>query len=215
MIDGVNAGDGYDEVRLEERRHVIRRINPHFIFNTLAAIRIETKNNSDIAYDLIYDFSKYLRAVLQSLTHMEIISLWEEISNTTSYINLVRMRFGNNITIHMDLEETDFMLPPLSVQSLVENAVVHGLKKGKKKGNIQIKSYQTSAEYIVQVEDDGIGFDMEKEIAAPCENHLEKSGLQRVRYEVETMTGGNMEIQSIVGNGTVVTLHIPKNLGKE
>ncbi|MCM1143541.1 MAG: histidine kinase [Blautia sp.] len=222
MRKGIRTGSGYGDARLEERQRVVRRINPHFVFNTLAAIRIETKNDSDIAYDLIYDFSKHLRAVFQSLTHMENISIREEISNITSYINLIKIRFGNNITIHMDWEEAEFMLPPMSIQPLVENAVMHGLKKGKRKGIVQIRSCQTATEYIVQVEDDGIGFEMDKDMEKYIENDVvpqweddfERGGLQRVRCQIAYMTGGNVEIQSVIDYGTVVTLHIPKSLGK-
>lgn len=199
-----------DEVKEIERKRVIRQINPHFIFNALAAIRVMTKIDANMAYDLIYDFSKYMKTVFQSLTYWGNIPIKEEIVNVISYTNLEKVKFGNNITICLDIEETDFVIPPLSVQPLVENAIVHGLKKGGRKGTVWIRSRETSSEYLVQIEDDGIGFDIAAYRRRLIEESLKYGGLQRVKYQMERQISGGVEIKSIVGQGTVVTLHIPK-----
>ena len=198
----MRTGADPEQIKTNERQRIIRQLNPHFIFNTLATIRIITKINSDLAYDMIYDFSKYLRAVFQSLTNPENISFKEETDYVISYTNLERIRFGNNIMLHIDVEETDFMLPPLSIQPMVENAIIHGLKKGKRKGCINIRSYKNAAEYIVEVEDNGVGFDVD--------TISKEGGLQRVRYLIEQMMGGTVEVKSAIDTGTVVTLHIPR-----
>lgn len=205
----MKSGAGSEQVKAKEKQRIIRQLNPHFIFNTLATIRIVTKINSELAYDMIYDFSKYLRAVFQSLTSSENISFREEADYVISYTNLEKIRFGSNIMLCTSIEETDFMLPPLSVQPLVENAIIHGLRKGKRKGTVSIRSLQTLSEYIVQVEDDGIGFDAEVYSRMPPDD-VEAGGLQRVRHRVEQMTGGRVEVKSSVGSGTLITLHIPK-----
>ncbi|MDE7017697.1 MAG: hypothetical protein K2P65_09010, partial [Lachnospiraceae bacterium] len=127
-----------------------------------------------------------------------------------SYINLEKIRFGDNIRFQMDIRAQNFMLPPLSIQPLVENAVRHGLKNGKLKGVITIRSYQAPSEYVVQVEDDGIGFETGSDMGRLADDGAEGSGLQRVRYLIEKMAGGSMDIKSFIGIGTIVTLHIPK-----
>lgn len=207
----MESGIRSEQIKEQERQHVIHRINPHFIFNTLAAIRIITKMNSDLAYDMVYDFSKYLRAVFQSLTSPGNVSFREELDYITAYTNLEKMRFGENIIFHMHIEETDFMLPILSLQSLVNNAIVHGLRKGKRKGNVSIRSFRTSSEYIVQVIDDGIGFDAEPYKKVQNNKEMELGGLHRVKCQIEEMIGGSIEVNSIIGEGTVITLHIPEN----
>lgn len=209
-INDMKSDAGSEQIKAKERQRVIRQLNPHFIFNTLAAIRIVTKADSDLAYDMIYDFSKYLRVVFQSLTSYENISFREEADYVISYVNLMRLRFGDNITLYTGIEETDFMIPPLSLLPLVENAVIHGLKRGRRKGTVSIRSRQTLSEYIVQVEDDGIGFDAEAYTRTAIKGEAER-GLQRVRYRIEQMTGGSVEVKSAVGSGTLITLHIPKN----
>lgn len=207
----MESGIRSEQIKEQERQHVIHRINPHFIFNTLAAIRIITKMNSDLAYDMVYDFAKYLRAVFQSLTNPGNVSFREELDYITAYTNLEKMRFGENIIFHMHIEETDFVLPILSLQSLVNNAIVHGLRKGKRKGNVSIRSFRTSSEYIVQVKDDGIGFDAEPYKKVQNSKEMELGGLHRVKCQIEEMIGGSIEVNSIIGEGTVITLHIPEN----
>ena len=158
----MKSGVESDDIKEKEMQRIVHLINPHFIFNTLAAIRIVTKTDADMAYDMIYDLSKYLRALFQSLTSRENIPFREEVAHILSYTNLEKLRFGDNIVIHMDIKEKEFVLPPLLIQPLVENAIIHGLKRGKRKGTIWIRSFRTRSEYIVQVEDNGLGFDVEE-----------------------------------------------------
>lgn len=202
--------EGPEEIKAGERQRIIRRIDPHFIFNTLGAIRIATKTNADLAYNMIYDFSKYLRAVFRSLTDDENILFREEAAYIICYTDLEKIRFGDDITVCMEIKEENFMLPPLSVQPLVENAIRHGLLKGRGKGTVTVRSYQTASEYIVQVEDDGTGFEAAGYNRMPGDDGPQACSLQRVRYRVENMTDGSVEIKSYIGIGTIVTLHIPK-----
>lgn len=199
-----------EQIKIEERRRVIHRIDPHFVFNMLGAIRIATKTNADLAYNMIYDFSKYLRVVFHSLLVDENIFFREEAACIICYTDLEKIRFGDGIAVRMDIKEDSFSLPPLSVQPLVENAIRHGLLHGRKKGTVTVRSYQTISEYIVQVEDDGTGFEADGYDCLPGDNEPQAGGLQQVRHRVENMTDGSVEIKSFIGIGTVITLHIPK-----
>ena len=200
-----------EKIKEQERQRIIHQIDPHFVFNTLGAIRIATKTNADLAYDMIYDFSKYLRTVLHALTHRENILFKDEAEHVITYLNLEKMRFGDNISFRRDIETEDFLLPPLSLVPLVDNAVRHGLQRGKRKGLVTLRTYQTGAEYVVQVEDDGIGFEPAKLGALPADDSAQAGGLQRVRYLVENMVDGSIEIKSFIGIGTIITLRIPKD----
>lgn len=200
-----------EKIKEQERHRIVRQIDPHFIFNTLGAIRIATKTNADLAYDMIYDFSKYLRTVLHTLTHKENVLFKDEAAHVITYLNLEKMRFGDNIAFCMDIQTEDFMLPPLSLVPLIDNAVRHGLQRGKQKGVVTLRTYQTTAEYIVQVEDDGAGFETARYNALPADDSAQAGGLQRVRYLVENMADGSMEIKSFIGIGTIITFHIPKD----
>ncbi|MCM1037853.1 MAG: histidine kinase [Ruminococcus sp.] len=199
-----------EKIRAEERGRILRLIDPHFIFNTLGAIRIATKTNADLAYHMIYDFTKYFRAVLGFLISDGNILFREEAACVLCYVDLEKIRFGENIVFHMEIGEENFMLPPLSVQPLVENAIRHGIIKGRGKGTVTLRSYQTVSEYIVQVEDDGTGFEAGGYNKMPGDDGPQAHSLQRIRYRVEKMTAGSMEVKSYIGVGTIVTLHIPK-----
>lgn len=216
MISGVRQSgqtgvkmEELEELRKKEKEAVIRQLNPHFIFNLLGAVRITIKTDPEKAYNGIYDFSRYLRAVLRSLESDGNVPFREEVSDVCSFINLERLRFGDRIRFCMDIREEGFMLPPLSVMLLVDNALIHGMRRGERRGTITVRSYRMPSEYIVQVEDDGTGFDAQAYDDLPGSNGPEAGGLLNARYRVETMVNGQMDIQSFAGVGTVVTLHIP------
>ncbi|MBD5459202.1 MAG: histidine kinase [Lachnospiraceae bacterium] len=198
-----------EDIRELEREAVIHRMNPHFLFNTLGAVRIAVRTDPDMAYDRIYDFSRYLRAVIRSLENQENVLFREEAADVLSYINLEKLRFGDKVKVRMELQEKDFLIPPLSVLPLVDNAFRHGLQKGERKGTVTVRSYRMPYEYIVQVEDDGTGFETATYDACTDNDGEVTGGLSNVRYRMEKMVNGDMDILSYTGVGTVVTLHIP------
>lgn len=203
-----------EELRKQEKEAIIHQLNPHFIFNLLGAVRIAVRTDPELAYDRIYDFSRYLRAVFRFLESRENVPFKEEVSDVLSFMNLEKLRFGDRIRFRTDIREEGFMLPPLSVVQLVDNALIHGLQRGEKRGTITLRSYRTSLEYIVQVEDDGTGFDAETYESLSDDDGPEAGGLLDARYRMKTMVNGNLDIQSFIGIGTVVTLHIPVWDGK-
>ena len=188
---------------------MIHQLNPHFIFNLMGAVRIAVRTDPELAYDRLYDFSRYLRAVFRSLESRENVSFREEVSDVRSFINLEKLRFGDRIRFRTDIKEEGFALPPLSVMVLVDNALIHGLEKGERRGTITLRSYRMPSEYIVQVEDYGTGFDAKAYESLPGDDGPKAGGLLNARYRMETMVNGSMDIQSFDGIGTVVTLHIP------
>lgn len=198
-----------EDIRDQERKDVIRRLNPHFLFNTLGAVRIAVRTAPELAYDRIYDFSRYLRAVISSFEKQDNVLFQEEMDTVFSYMSLEKLRFGDKIALNTELREKDFKIPPLSVLPLVDNALRHGLQRGGRKGTITIRSCRMPQEYIIQVEDDGTGFDTAAYDAAPGGDGWKAGGLSDVRYRMEKMVNGGMDILSYTGVGTVVTLHIP------
>lgn len=142
-------------------RLMIDQIQPHFLFNTLSAIRILIKVQPDVAYDAMYDFSKYLRANIDNVNNIEGIDFSSEVSHIISYINIEKIRFGDRINAEFDIQCDDFFVPPLSIQSLVENALQYGILPKLDGGNIWVRSYETADYDVIEVEDDGVGFNQE------------------------------------------------------
>lgn len=84
---------------------MIHQLNPHFIFNLMGAVRIAVRTDPELAYDRLYDFSRYLRAVFRSLESRENVSFREEVSDVRSFINLEKLRFGDRIRFRTDIKE--------------------------------------------------------------------------------------------------------------
>ena len=138
------------------------QIQPHFIFNTLSSIRTLIKVDPDIAYEMVYNFSNYLRANVDNVTNLEGIKLAAEIEHIKSYVNIEKVRFGDRVNVIYDIMVSDFMVPPLSIQPLVENAIKHGICPKPTGGNVWIRSYPTEHYNVVEVQDDGLGFSAER-----------------------------------------------------
>lgn len=102
------------------------QVSPHFLFNSLTALKIMVEDSPSLAKQYISHLSQVLRYTLQS-NRKQLVTLGEELEFTESYIFLLRMRYDTNLTIQTEItaEFTDHRLPPLTIQTLVENAVKH------------------------------------------------------------------------------------------
>lgn len=184
------------------------QIQPHFIYNTLNSIRTLIKVDPEAAYQTTYDFSNYLRGNLNSMEGREKIPFSEELRHIQAYVNIEKIRFEDRIQVEFLLETRSFQVPALSVQPLVENAIKHGLCKKIEGGTVWVRSYETADSYVVEVEDNGIGFDIN---ALENQNTEHTSiGLNNIRFRVTALSGGDMEIKSSPGEGARVTLRFPR-----
>ena len=120
------------------------------------------------------------------------------------YVSIEKTRFPD-ITVNFDLQSEDFLLPALSVQPLVENAIKHGLMKLPEGGTVTVSTYETDTHYCVRVVDTGAGFD-----PATLRQDDRHVGLRNIRTRLETMCGGTLTVQSTPGLGTTVTIQIPR-----
>ena len=109
------------------------------------------------------------------------------------------------MTIQYDLRSVEFLLPALSVQPLVENAIKHGLMGLEEGGIVTISAYEMEKYYVVEVTDDGVGFDM-----SAGYDETKHVGIKNIRGRIEAMCGGTLTIESKVGSGTKATIKIPK-----
>ena len=186
----------------------LSQIKPHFIYNTLNAIQ-DIDDMPDVARDAIGDFARYLRENLDFLTSSNLISFNKELEHVKKYVNLEKLRFGDKINIIFDIKTSDFLIPSLSLQMVVENAIKHGITKKYDGGNVWVSSYEKDDKYFVVVKDDGIGFDVNKVIGA---NHL---GFKNSNERLKHFVGGSLVIESEINKGTTVTLVIPKQKGEK
>ena len=183
---------------------MISQIQPHFIYNTLGTIEQLCITEPESASKLVRNFSLYLRGNFSELANAKPIRFSEEMNHVKYYTDIEQVRFPD-MTIQYDLQSVEFVLPALSVQPLVENAIKHGLMGLEEGGKVTISSYETDTHYIVEVTDDGVGFDMNAGY-----DETKHVGIKNIRGRIEAMCNGTLTIESEIGVGTKATIKIPK-----
>lgn len=194
------------EKELEESRIsiMLSQIQPHFIFNVLGTIRGLCRENPEQAWRGLGDFSNYLRGNMNALTNTKFIPFETELRHVEAYLRLEQMRMCENLSIVYDIQEKDFMIPPLTIQPLVENAVKHGILSQPGGGTIMIHSRREKQRIIITVEDNGVGFDAQKPYSVfEKQDHI---GLKNVQNRVEKMLSGTLRVHSEAYRGTTVVL---------
>ena len=195
-----------EKVRDAQIRVMLSQIQPHFIYNSLSSISTLITIDPEKAQAALDDFTEYLRANLSSLTENRMIAFENELNHIRAFLSLEKIRFGERLSVVYDIAATDFYVPPLSVQPLVENAVRHGILKKVEGGTLTLRSYEESDRYVVEVIDDGVGFDMD-EVDFESNEHV---GLNNIRYRLRQVGSVEMKVESEVGKGTKVTVSFAK-----
>lgn len=191
----------------EGRRRLMQsQIQPHFIFNALSSIHQICKDEQ--AADLLLDFSDYLRMNIDTLSNEVNIPFEKELKHIKAYVRIEQLRFGKKLTVIYDIGTTDFTLPPLTVQPIVENAVKHGICQKRGAGRVYIGVQKGNGFYEIRVKDDGVGFDVNKK-PDDGRTHI---GLENVANRLQYMCNGTLNIDSTPGVGTTVTMRIPEQL---
>jgi sensor histidine kinase YesM len=196
------------EAELKESRVAIMlsQIQPHFIYNTLGTIERMCLKDPRKANELVRNFSLYLRGNFSELDSVTPIRFTEELKHVEYYANIEKVRFPD-MNIEYDVEATEFVLPALSVQPLVENAIKHGLMRLETGGTVVIRSYETPTHFCVEVKDDGVGFDTSLPI-----DEKKHVGLRNIRGRLKAMTDGDLILESKPGAGTKAVIMIPKEV---
>jgi sensor histidine kinase YesM len=163
-------------------------------------------SNPKEAKRAIADFADYLRGNLNSLKAQTPIPFSKEFEHIQKYLKLEKLRFKEELEIDYDIETVDFMLPALSVQPLVENAVKHGVGARPGGGKVRICTMETATEYVVTIEDNGIGFDLNA-IKEDGKTHV---GLENIQNRLSMMMNAQLEIESRIDVGTVARVIIHK-----
>ena len=195
------------KLELQESRIsiMLSQMQPHFIFNTLNTIYHLCEFNPELARSTINSFSKYLRNNINNLECRELIHFDKEISFVKSYLDIEKVRFDEELQITFDLTVTNFMLPALTVQPIVENAVKHGTSKKEGISTLCISTRETGTCYEIEIRDTGVGFDTK----LPIDEH-KHIGISNIRQRLKHLCNGTLTIESTIGQGTTAIIQIPK-----
>lgn len=188
----------------------VSQMQPHFIYNVLNSIYHLCERDPKMAQEAVDKFSDYLRNNMRSIEQKGPIPFEEEYQHIRTYLSLEQIRF-RTLEIQYDIAVSNFTLPPLTVQPLVENAVKHGVTKKRGGGCVTLSTWETETAWCIQVADTGVGFDP----AHYQEDGKVHIGIQNVRKRLKNMVGGTLTLTSAPGEGTTARITIPKQGGRQ
>ena len=188
---------------------MLSQIQPHFMFNVLYVIQEICLLDAELASKAISDFSRFLRHNMDSISINKPIPFQLELDHVNHYVSLQKLRFGDALQVEYDLKCTDFKIPTLTLQPLVENAIRYGVRKNRDgRGTVRIRTMEYSRYYKIHVIDNGPGFDAEN-MLDDGKSHL---GIRNVRDRLNRISGGELIIDSRLGKGTDAVIILPKDL---
>jgi two-component system sensor histidine kinase YesM len=205
------------------------QINPHFLFNTLEAIRGDALEAGMISLaDTTGALATYFRYTITEVDNL--VTLEDELDNVENYYQIQRYRFGDRVTMHIEYPDEhlaclDVRLPKLTLQPIIENAITHGLEGKLTPGTIYLSFEMTKTDLIIHVKDNGVGIDTEtvKKMnesfrgigtnPAEEENHSAHNGIAmgNINHRIHLLFGNEygLHIYSIKGLGTDVQVTLP------
>lgn len=207
-----------------EMKALHAQIHPHFLFNALNTIVSLCRTNPLLARDLLLHLSTFLRSNLTGLHH-QVIPLEKELKNVYAYLAIEQARFPNKFVLHTKIDPMlkTAHIPPFIIQSLVENAVIHGqIKNRPYQGRIEISVQPISSTTIkLIVTDNGIGIDattlknLGKQIV-PSSQNGNGSALFNIRERLIALysRSTSFSINSVLGSSTSVEITIPLSFGR-
>ena len=182
----------------------ILQIRPHFIYNVMSSIYYIVEEDPVKAQGVIRNFSTYLRRVFRSITSQEPVPFTEELEHTKAYLSVEMARFADQLKVTYDTPYVDFMLPPLTLQPVVENAVKHGMDPEVERLHITIRTQHTEDYNEIIVENDGEDFVPSLKIEDDA-----AVGLPNIHSRLKGMCNGELMVVRREGGGTEVTIRIP------
>jgi two-component system sensor histidine kinase LytS len=194
-----------------ELKSLQAQIHPHFIFNALNTIISLIRIEPFKAKDLLLSLATFLR---YSLKKEREIPLREELSYVEAYLSIEQARYGDKFRVNYHIQPTvnlDILIPPFTIQPLVENAIKHGLKPKLEGGEIFIKILDNNDSIVISVEDNGVGTNNFLNNLSERGSGL---GLYLVNERLKRFYGEEsiLNIRSFPNIGTEVTFKIPKKI---
>ncbi|MNH99638.1 Sensor histidine kinase YpdA [compost metagenome] len=190
-----------------EFRALQSKINPHFLFNALNAISSLVRLRPDEARQVIAKLADYLRQNLSLSDGM--IDIKDELRQVQDYVAIEQARFGPKLTVTFDVDDVNVEIPSLSLQPLVENAILHGIQSQPKPGEVHIAVKRLTDRVNVTIRDTGKGIDPEViEAVANGEAVRDRIGLMNVNERLKLLHGQGLTIQRLEP-GTSVSFDLP------
>ena len=188
------------------------QVEPHFLFNTLASVEYLIETDPPRASAMQRSLIQYLRAVLPQMRDNAVVTnLGREADMVKAYLNLLKMRMEERLTVDMRIPEglRSAAFPPMMLQSMVENAIKHGLECKAEGGTLTIVAEVASGKLRVIVTDDGVGFGVMPSDGTGL-------GLPTIRERLKLLHGdqGQLHIAANSPTGVIATIEVPYQVSK-
>ncbi|MGI4716760.1 MAG: sensor histidine kinase [Janthinobacterium lividum] len=188
------------------------QVEPHFLFNTLASVEHLIQVDPPRASAMQRSLIQYLRAVLPQMRDNAVVTgLGREVDMVTAYLALLKMRMEERLTVVMQIPDglRSAAFPPMMLQSMVENAIKHGLECKPEGGTLKIQAEVVDSKLRVTVTDDGVGFGV-----VPSDGT--GLGLQTIRDRLKLLhgDGAGLHIAANSPSGVIAMIEVPYQLSR-
>ncbi|GAA4714014.1 ATP-binding protein [Brevibacillus fulvus] len=215
----INVKQSADALVDAEMAFLRAQIKPHFLFNTLSTIISVSHYDLNNAQHLLDRLSRYLRNSFDFQNKESLVPVEKELDLLQSYLFIEQVRFGDRLAVDFDLDErAKGLIPPLTIQPIVENAVRHGIMKREDGGKIRVSVTTDSSGLIIEVADNGIGISPERlDTLLHPEALLPRQGvgLLNIHRRLVHRYGEGLHIHSTLGEGTLVRFRVPADTTRE
>ena len=196
-----------NQIELSENKVALlmEQIHPHFIYNSLQQIALLSDESPEQVKPAIFSFSSYLRKNFEALTNEKMIPFLTEMEHVDAYVALSQVLPSRKFDLVKDFQVTDFYIPALTVQPLVENAIYYGIGMSEDGNVIRLETRLEGGYIIVRVRDDGRG----KQTSLPTQNKHKSVGTKNVITRLKILCDGEF-ILNKSPDGSEAIIKIPE-----
>lgn len=194
-----------ENVKLKEET-LKQEIKPHYLFNTLSVIKHTYHQNIQEGDKMVALFSKSFRDSIDIMSK-DLVPFERELEMVVQYLDLENARFKKKFDLILDIDFDDFMIPPLTIEPIVENSVKYSRVNEKEDGYIQISCHLDDNIVNIIIEDNGIGFDKSQVKSTSL-------GQNNLRERLKLHLDANVDVDSSIGKGckTTITFELKENI---
>lgn len=219
LIEEIKAHTELEEsLKFMELKALQSQVNPHFLFNTLTTIAgLAALESAEQTVGLVHSLSRLLRYSLRKIA--QTVTLEEELAHIDDYLAIQKARFGDRIKVKVEMDRAILaaQIPVLTLQPLVENAIIHGLE-AVENGQLSLVGYVQNEQVIIHVIDNGQGIVPERLVEIremrgqiTGRSHTTGLGFSNVHKRLQHFFGSSygLQLESMWGKGTQVTVAVP------
>lgn len=195
-------GTGLSEAEILKRDYGLakNRLKPHFVNNILSSIYYLCDSDPQRAQKVSMDFSAYMMNIIEQLDNHSTTPFSKELDLIKAYISIEDLRLEDKLKSDYDIYISDFEVPPMSLEPLVEIAVKHNIAAKEGGGKVTIATRRLAEDGVrIKISDTGVGFD-------PANPDFDQTDLQNVRSRLKNELGADLTIQSAPGTDTEFTI---------